>query len=198
MEQPKQYTPEEIAELEKSRTISDANLLEDNKAGYVINEKEEKENLLVTEEQKSEIRGDFESEEVRKEISRYRSVIEGHKEEIQKELSGFMERNSSWMRMRIAFQPWVNAYYGDQGGFGVRSYNHSQIKVPKEIVGSILKHGYGDLRPTDDFILFKNEKNDDVYVISLTSIKSIACGSNADNDGEVLDIEKIAYGADRK
>ena len=34
-EQPKQYTPEEIAEMEKSRTISGANLLM-NEAKYVL------------------------------------------------------------------------------------------------------------------------------------------------------------------
>lgn len=41
MEQPKQYTPEEIAELEKSRTISDAELLKDG-AEYKVDEKGEK------------------------------------------------------------------------------------------------------------------------------------------------------------
>lgn len=50
-EQPKQYTSEEIAEMEKSRTISDAELLIGG-AEYSINEKGEKENLLVTEKQK--------------------------------------------------------------------------------------------------------------------------------------------------
>lgn len=41
MEQPKQYTPEEIAQLEKSRTISDAELLKGG-AEYAVNEKGEK------------------------------------------------------------------------------------------------------------------------------------------------------------
>ena len=45
-EQPKQYTPEEIAGLEKSRTISDAELLKGG-AQYSVNEKGEKENLLA-------------------------------------------------------------------------------------------------------------------------------------------------------
>ena len=52
IEQPKQYTPEEIAQLEKSRTISDAELLKGG-AEYVVDEKGEKENLLVSEEQKN-------------------------------------------------------------------------------------------------------------------------------------------------
>lgn len=46
MEGPKQKTPEEIAALEKSRTISDAELLKGG-AEYKVNEKGEKENLLV-------------------------------------------------------------------------------------------------------------------------------------------------------
>lgn len=41
MEQPKQYTPEEIAQLEKSRTISDAELLEDG-AEYTVSKDGEK------------------------------------------------------------------------------------------------------------------------------------------------------------
>ena len=49
--EPKQYTPEEIANLEKSRTISDAELLKKG-AEFSINEKGEKENLLTTEKQK--------------------------------------------------------------------------------------------------------------------------------------------------
>lgn len=49
-----EYTPEKIAELEKSRTISDAELLKGG-AEYSINEKGEKENLLATEEQKDGI-----------------------------------------------------------------------------------------------------------------------------------------------
>lgn len=54
--EPKQYTPEEIAQLEKSRTISDAELLKGG-AEYSINEKGEKENLLATDEQKYEVNG---------------------------------------------------------------------------------------------------------------------------------------------
>lgn len=49
-EQPKQYTPEEIAEIEKSRTVSDAELLKEG-AEYEINEKGEKENFSLTEHQ---------------------------------------------------------------------------------------------------------------------------------------------------
>ncbi|KKU81895.1 MAG: hypothetical protein UY07_C0007G0049 [Parcubacteria group bacterium GW2011_GWA1_47_8] len=44
--EPKQYTSEEIANLEKSRTISDAELLKGG-AEYSVDEKGEKENLLV-------------------------------------------------------------------------------------------------------------------------------------------------------
>lgn len=51
--EPKQYTPEEIAELEKSRTISDAELLKDG-AEYVVGEGGEKQ-LNATEQQKKEI-----------------------------------------------------------------------------------------------------------------------------------------------
>lgn len=47
MEQPKQYTPEEIAQLEKSRTISDADLLNRWETKYSINDKGEKVNLIV-------------------------------------------------------------------------------------------------------------------------------------------------------
>lgn len=65
MEQPKQYTPEEIAQLEKSRTISDAELLEGG-AEYKINEKGEKENLLITNEQESKFHKVFEDDETRK------------------------------------------------------------------------------------------------------------------------------------
>lgn len=50
-EQQKHYTPEEVAELEKSRTISDAELLKDG-AEYVVGYGREKEDLLATEKQK--------------------------------------------------------------------------------------------------------------------------------------------------
>lgn len=49
--EPKHKFPWEQAELEKSRTISDAELLKGG-AEYSVNEKGEKENLLVTEKQK--------------------------------------------------------------------------------------------------------------------------------------------------
>lgn len=58
MEQPKQYTPEEIAELEKSRTASDK-ALGDGGADFVFNESGEKKNLLITKVQKEEIHHDF-------------------------------------------------------------------------------------------------------------------------------------------
>jgi len=58
MEQPKQYTPEEIVQLEKSRTISDAELLSRG-AEYSINEKGEKENLVITSKQEGGIHKDF-------------------------------------------------------------------------------------------------------------------------------------------
>ena len=64
-EQPKQYTPEEIAEMEKSRTISDAELLKGG-AEYSVNEKGEKENLLVTNEQSEKLHEEFRSEELKK------------------------------------------------------------------------------------------------------------------------------------
>lgn len=54
MEQPKEYTQEEIAQLEKSRTISDAELLKGG-AEYAVDENSEKENLLATEKQKENI-----------------------------------------------------------------------------------------------------------------------------------------------
>lgn len=54
MEQSKQYTPEEIAGLEKSRTISDAELLKGG-AEYVVDEKGIIENLLATETQKEKV-----------------------------------------------------------------------------------------------------------------------------------------------
>ncbi len=54
IEEPEEYTPEEIVELEKSRTISDAELLKDG-AEYEVSEEGEKENLLVTEKQKYEV-----------------------------------------------------------------------------------------------------------------------------------------------
>lgn len=50
---PANYTPEKQAELEKSRTISDAELLKGG-AEYVVSEKEEKENLLGTQQQKED------------------------------------------------------------------------------------------------------------------------------------------------
>lgn len=61
IEQPKQYTPEEIAQLEKSRTISDAELLKGG-AEYSVNEKGEKENLLIHEEQNARIIAEYESD----------------------------------------------------------------------------------------------------------------------------------------
>ena len=54
MEGPKQKTPEEIAEIEKSRTISDAELLKGG-AEYAVDEREEKKNLLITEDQRYNI-----------------------------------------------------------------------------------------------------------------------------------------------
>lgn len=53
-EQPKQYTQEEISELEKSRTISDAELLK-GVAEYVVDEKGEK-RLNITDPQLEEIK----------------------------------------------------------------------------------------------------------------------------------------------
>ncbi|MBI5798328.1 MAG: hypothetical protein HZB10_00145 [Candidatus Yonathbacteria bacterium] len=61
---PANYTPAEQAELEKSRTLSDAELLKGG-AEYVVDEKGEKENLLVTNEQGSKIHKDFEDRETR-------------------------------------------------------------------------------------------------------------------------------------
>ena len=52
-EKPKQYTPEEIAKLEKSRTTSDARLLEEG-AEYSFNQEGEK-ILVATQEQKDSI-----------------------------------------------------------------------------------------------------------------------------------------------
>ena len=52
-ENPKQYTPEEIAQLEKSRTISDSRLLKEG-AEYSLNEKGEKV-LIPSQEQKDSI-----------------------------------------------------------------------------------------------------------------------------------------------
>ncbi len=49
IEEPKQYTPEEMAEMQKSRTISDAELLKGG-AEYVVGENEEK-RLELTEDQ---------------------------------------------------------------------------------------------------------------------------------------------------
>ena len=63
-EQPKQYTPEEIAEMEKSRTISDAELLKGG-AGYVIDEDEGKK-LVANSEMIKEIRDEHENEEEKK------------------------------------------------------------------------------------------------------------------------------------
>src|SRR3989344_5223073 len=54
-EKPNQPTPEEIAEMEKSRTISDAELLEDG-AEYVVDEEGEK-ILHTTDEQKKKLHG---------------------------------------------------------------------------------------------------------------------------------------------
>lgn len=54
-------TPEEMAQLEKSRTISDANLLKDG-AEYEFNEKGEKV-LKITETQQEELHDGFEREE---------------------------------------------------------------------------------------------------------------------------------------
>jgi len=51
---PTQYTPEEIAQLEKSREISDSELLKGG-AEYVVGDNGEKAVLLVTEEQKESI-----------------------------------------------------------------------------------------------------------------------------------------------
>ncbi len=52
-EKPKQYTPEEIAEMEKSRTISDAELLKGG-AEYIVSEEGEKV-LHATEEQINQV-----------------------------------------------------------------------------------------------------------------------------------------------
>ena len=63
-EQPKQYTPEEIANLEKSRTISDAELLKGG-AEYLIEESSDKK-LIVAELNTKDIAWDHETKELRK------------------------------------------------------------------------------------------------------------------------------------
>lgn len=72
MEQPKQYTPEEIAQFEKSRTISDAELLKGG-AEYAINKEGEKVNLSMAQDQEF----DHESEAER---NRQRLVYENIKQ----------------------------------------------------------------------------------------------------------------------
>ncbi len=62
IEQPKQYTPEEIAELEKSRTISDAELFKGG-AEYEV-DKEGKKLLMATEKQKEKMDIEMEVEKV--------------------------------------------------------------------------------------------------------------------------------------
>lgn len=64
-EKPNQPTPDEIAEIEKSRTISDAELLKGG-AEYVVNEKGEKENMLMAQEQ--EFDHEFEAERNRRRL----------------------------------------------------------------------------------------------------------------------------------
>ena len=64
--EPKQYTPEEIAQLEKSRTISDAKLLKDG-AEYSVNEKGDKA-IILTEEQKKALHDSMEFSPKRMEI----------------------------------------------------------------------------------------------------------------------------------
>jgi len=61
MEKPKQPTPEEIADMEKSRTISDAELLKDG-AEYKIDEETGEKHLQPTKEQVGVIHNDLEIE----------------------------------------------------------------------------------------------------------------------------------------
>jgi len=106
-EQPKQYTPEEIAEMEKSRTISDAELLKGG-AEYSINEKGEKENLLVTEEQK---------EYFSKEPER----IEAKKIERKKAAASYAHRKETFYDVVLALEKKAYSLFveklGDSGGY---------------------------------------------------------------------------------
>lgn len=49
------YTPEQIAQLEKSRTISDTELLKGG-AEYVVNKMGEKQNLIISQEQSKDVK----------------------------------------------------------------------------------------------------------------------------------------------
>lgn len=69
-EQPKQYTPEEIAEMEKTRTISDAELLKEG-AKYVVDEKGEK-RLEPTGLQKNLMYGNYEDEKKEEDLKQKR------------------------------------------------------------------------------------------------------------------------------
>lgn len=69
MEHPKQYTPEEIAQLEKSRTISDAELLKGG-AEYLVDEKGEKTGLDITTIQEKDRSHSLQSPEYQEEIKK--------------------------------------------------------------------------------------------------------------------------------
>ena len=95
-EKPKQYTPEEIAEMEKNRTISDANLLR-NEAKYVVNEGGEKV-LQVEKESADMIRKDFEESEKYHTIERLKK---GELESLggdEKEFAEFIKRRNEFQK----------------------------------------------------------------------------------------------------
>lgn len=191
MEQPKQYTPEEIAEFEKSRTISDAELLKGG-AEYAVNEDGEK-RLVSTKKQTKEFEQEFKEEERREEIGNYFSAVAKHKEEIQDEFQSFMERYKRWVRMRIIFQPWVN---NNPEYLGVRSvHTYAPVKVPRE--GEIISDTKEIKLLHGDLLIFGDTNNsfEGEYQCDIGNIKNIALDTSDPEERKVLDIEKIARGS---
>ena len=105
-EQPKQYTPKEIAEIEKSRTISDAELLKGG-AEYVVDEEKMVGQLIVpTEEQIRNIH--LEMMKMRSEVENkaydklFSYVLENMPVDIQKALKrGVSIHSGDWDRLKL-------------------------------------------------------------------------------------------------
>jgi len=101
IENPKKPTPEEIAEIEKSRTLSDAELLKGG-AKYDVDEETGDTRIKTTEEQIEEIKQDHNREEMRIEFAKLPNMTED--EHIKKQID---ERNkiSELIRLHLLRVP---------------------------------------------------------------------------------------------
>ena len=116
---PKKYSKEEIAEMEKQRTLNDAELLKDG-ASYAINEEDEK-RLDLTEEQKKKAQEDQDKiEEIRRKIAGEPKP----KQENLDRLSAELKEAEKISREEI-----LDA---SCSGYGVKGYKISELKLLNE------------------------------------------------------------------